>query len=261
MEYDCLTLKKHDKHIRLVTLNRPQKQNSLNPQLMQEIKQVAEKLSQDAEVRVVVFTGAGKYFCGGVDLSQLPEPETMLKNLRRLEAGPRLIRKIFEMNPITIAAINGGAYGGGACIASACDFRIGADDCKVGFPESKLGMNLSWRSLPLLLGLIGPAKAKEMAILGKSIDATTLLNWGFLDKVVSPPKLLEAAFKMAAVYAKMPPVAAQMIKKSINRLSASLAESIMHMDSDQWLLTAGSKDFAEGIAAFFEKREAKFKGD
>jgi enoyl-CoA hydratase/carnithine racemase len=261
MDYKCLKLEKHDDQVSLVTLNRPEKLNSLNPQLMLEIEQVSQELSKDANTRVVIFTGAGKHFCGGVDLSDLPEPKTVLENLRRLESGPVMIEKINKMNPITIAAINGGAYGGGACIAAACDFRIGAENCKVGFPESKLGMNLSWRALPLVLRLIGPANAKEMVILGKGYNAETLLKWGFISKTVPNGNLLDSAFEMAHEYARMPPIPAQMIKKSINRLSSAMDDSIMHMDSDQWLLTAGTKDFTEGISAFFEKREATFKGD
>ncbi len=260
MNYQCLTVERRDNHIGIVTLNRPESLNTLNAQLLAEIEQVTEALSRDTDIRVVVFTGAGRYFCGGVDLTEVPSLDNTLAYLRFIETGPRLIRKIFEMNPITIAAVNGGAFGGGACIAAACDFRIGSTDCKAGFPESKLGMNLSWRALPLVVRLIGPANAKEMVILGKNYSAETLLKWGFLSQTVSPEELLAAAGNMALEYAQMPPIPAQMIKKSVNHLSSALDDAIMHMDSDQWLLTSGTKDFAEGVSAFLEKRQAVFQG-
>ncbi|MCP4761144.1 MAG: enoyl-CoA hydratase/isomerase family protein, partial [archaeon] len=177
------------------------------------------------------------------------------------ESGPRMIRKIFEMEQITIAAINKGAYGGGACIATACDFRIGTENCSVGYPESALGMSMSWVSLPLCVHLIGPSRAKQMVITGKKIDAKTLQNWGFLDEIVLKDNLLKRALEMAEEYAQMPPIAAQMIKKSINNISSALDRSIMHMDGDQLLLTLGTEDLKEGITAFFRKRKGTYKGN
>jgi enoyl-CoA hydratase/carnithine racemase len=181
--------------------------------------------------------------------------------MRALQRGPRLIRKIYEMEQITFAAINGGAFGGGACIASACDFRIGAKNCMAGFPESKLGMNLSWIALPLVVHLIGSTYAKEMVILGKNNDAETLLKWGFISEIVQEEILIERTIEIAKDYAAMPPIAAQMIKRSINHIISALDKAIMHMDRDQWLLTSKSEDFKEAIAAFFKKRKGIYKGN
>jgi enoyl-CoA hydratase len=165
------------------------------------------------------------------------------------------------MEQITIAAINGGAFGGGACIASACDFRIADINCMAGFPESKIGMNLSWIALPLVVHLIGPTFAKEMVILGKNNNAETLLKWGFISEITPKEKLIQRAIDIAKEYAAMPPIAAQMIKKSINSIISPLDKAIMHMDSDQWLLTSKSEDFKEAITAFFSKRQGTFKGN
>ena len=165
------------------------------------------------------------------------------------------------MDQITIAAINGGAFGGGAGIASALDFRLGAENCLVGLPESRLGMNLSWTILPIVVHLIGPTYAKEMTILGKNIDAQTLLKWGFLTDVVPKESLLERAVEIANNYAEMPPIPAQMIKKSINYIIGAFDQAIMHMDMDQLSLTLQTEDLQEGIASFFGNREGKFKGN
>ena len=261
MEYKHLLIEKRDDHIAIVTLNRPEQLNTLNSTLMSEIEHLTEEFQEDTETRVVIFTGAGKHFCVGVDLKEQKPPSTLLEQTRAKQIGPRMIRKIFMMDQITIAAINGGAFGGGACIVAACDFRIGAEKCMAGFPESRLGMNLSWVAVPIVVHLIGPTFAKEMIIMGKNNDAQTLLKWGFLSEIVPKENLLDRAIEIAKNYAEMPPIPAQMIKKSINHISGALDQAIMHMDADQHSLTMKTEDLREGIAAFFGKRKGNYKGN
>ena len=122
-------------------------------------------------------------------------------------------------------------------------------------------MNLMWGALPQCVNLIGPSRAKRMIMLGNLEVAQTLLDWGFLDEMVPREKLMARAGEVAADYAKRPPIAVQMIKESINAVSGALDGALMHMDVDQNLLTARTEDLAEGMAAFLEKREAKFKGN
>jgi enoyl-CoA hydratase/carnithine racemase len=261
MEFKDLTIEKRDDHIAIVTFNRPEQLNTLTTNLMTEIEQLTENFQKDTETRVVIFTGAGKYFSGGRDLTEQEGPSTVLGRQRAIQNGPRMIQKLYMMDQITIAAINGGAYGGGCCIASALDFRIGDDNCKAGFPESRLGMSLSWRILPIIVNLIGPTYAKEMTILGRGNDAQTLLKWGFLCEIVPLEKLLDRAIEIAKEYAFMPPIPAQMIKKTINHITGALNDAIMHMDMDQLMLTLQTDDLKEGVAAFFGKRDGKFKGN
>ncbi|MFX1476762.1 MAG: enoyl-CoA hydratase/isomerase family protein [Promethearchaeota archaeon] len=261
MEYKDLIIEKRDDHIAIVTLNRPEQLNTLTTNLMKEIEQLTEDFQKDTETHVVIFTGAGKHFSGGRDLTEQEGPITVLGRQRAIQNGPRMVRKLYMMDQITIAAINGGAFGGGCCIVSALDFRIGADNCMAGFPESRLGMSLSWTILPIIVHLIGPTFAKEMTILGRNNDAPTLLKWGFLSEVIPKEKLLTRALEIAKDYAIMPPISAQMIKKTINHISGALDQAIMHMDMDQLLLTLQTDDLKEGVAAFFGKREGKFKGN
>jgi enoyl-CoA hydratase/carnithine racemase len=172
-----------------------------------------------------------------------------------------MIRSIYEINQITIAAIKGFALGGGACIAAACDFRIGTEDCRAGFPEVNLAMNLSWISLPLVVHLIGPARAKQMVISAEKIDAEELFKWGFLDKLVPTDELMKSALEMAEIYKSKPPMAAQMVKRSVNAISSALDQAIMHMDSDQFMYATSGEDFLEAVEAFFQKRKGVFKGN
>ncbi len=250
-------------HVTTVTLSRPESMNALNTGIMSEIEQVARGFRTDEATRVVIFRGAGKHFSAGADLKQPPSgpPSSLVMRRREAGLGARMIRAITEIDQVTIAAIHGAALGGGACIPTACDFRIGSDDCFCGYPEVNLGINLMWRALPLCVRLIGPARAKRMIMLGDRENAQTLLEWGFLDQVVPREQLDEAALSLALQYASQPPVAVQMIKQSINAVSGALDDALMHMDTDQNILTAGTDDRAEGVRAFFEKRDPDFRGN
>jgi len=248
--------------IATLLLNRPESLNALNKGIMEEIEEASRSFLDDEETRVVVFRGSGKHFSAGADLKERRAGQRNMVMQRRDSAlGARMIRAITEIHQVTIAAVHGAARGGGACIPTACDFRIGTDDCVCGYPEVNLGMNLMWQSLPLCVRLIGPARAKRMIMLGGREKAETLLAWGFLDQVVKPEQLDEAVNIMAGQYAAQPAVAVQMIKQSINAVSSALDSAIMHMDADQNILTAGTEDRSEAIKAFFEKRDPDLKGN
>ena len=265
INYQYLKIAKKS-HVAVVTFNRPEKLNALSADLMEEVIRAAHAFREDEATRVVIFTGAGTCFSAGVDLTdkknfdRLAQASNLMK-LRYLKLGPRMIRAVYEMDQITIAAVNGAAMGGGACLAAACDFRVGAEDCRVGYPEVGLGMNLSWTALPMCVHLIGPARAKQMVILAEKVNAQTLLDWGFLDEVVPSSQLMKTAQAMARTYAAQPPIAAQMVKRSVNAIAAALDQAVLHMAAAPILLTTQTQDHLEGLSAFLEKRGKYFKGD
>ncbi len=260
MSYRYLEVER-DGHIATITLNRPDEFNALSASLMAEIEQVSRGFLEDEQSRVVIFKGAGKHFSAGADLKEKTPVRNLVMQRRSAGLGGRMIKAILGIPQVTIASVHGAALGGGACIPTACDFRIASDDAFCGYPEVNLGINLQWLSLPLCVRLIGPARAKRMIMLGDREKAQTLLEWGFFDEVVAAEDLNSTTIEMAQRYAAQPPIPTQMIKQSINAVSNALDQAIMHMDTDQFLLTTGTEDRREGTRAFFEKRDPKFEGN
>ena len=251
---------KKEGHICWVLLNRPKQLNALNTSVLKEITEFSKSLNIDTKTRVVIFSGKGKNFSSGSDIKENSKKTSRLETWRN-NYGKAAIKSILEINQITIAAINGYCLGGAACIASACDFRIASSDAQLGYPEINLGINLNWLGLPLALRLIGPARTKKLVIGGVIENATTLLNWGYYDEVYELEDLLEATKQIALEYASKAPLAAQMIKRSVNFLTYNNDEGLMHMDYDQTLLTFETKDSKEAMNAFFEIRKPDFTGD
>ena len=251
---------KKDGPIATVSIDRPNSMNALSIEVLKEFCTLKEYFREDLETRVVIFTGEGENFSAGADLKEKAQLSTKLESWRN-NFGKPAIKSILEIDQITIAAVNGYCLGGAACIASACDFRIASDKSLLGYPEINLGINLNWLGLPLAVRLIGPAKAKKMVIGGENENAETLLSWGFYDEICDADSLMDQAISMANLYASKSPIAAQMIKRSVNNLVYKNDESIMHMDYDQTLLTHETQDRKEAVTAFFEKRDPSFKGD
>jgi enoyl-CoA hydratase/carnithine racemase len=246
-----------------VTLNRAERRNAVSLEMMQALEELSREFVRDEQTRAVIFRAEGGDFSVGADLAAPPSarPQASILMRRRGAAfGAQLIRSVQEIPQPTICAVQGVATGAGACIASACDFRIGAEDARIGYGEVKLGMNLMWHALPICVRLIGPARAKQMIITGKLFDAATLERWGFLDLVTPRLQLDAAARTMAEEYAALPPNAVQMIKKSIDQVAGALDRAVMHMDADQWLLGTMTEDYREAVDAFFAKRKPTFTG-
>lgn len=252
-----------DGAIATITLDRPEKRNALTAASLAQLEQLAESLRDEADVRAVILRAEGDHFSVGADISDMgngaaPPPTVQLR--RTAQQGARLMRALHEIHQPTICAIQGIATGGATCIATACDFRIAATDARIGYGEVKLGINLMWNALPLAVRLVGPARAKRLVMSGDLIGADTLERWGFVDNLADRADLDAAARAMAEKYAALPPIAVQMIKRSVNALAGALDAAVMHADADQWLLGTRTADFAEAVSAFREKRPGSFTG-
>ena len=248
--------------IATVSFNRPERANALNYALIAEIEAAALSFRDDIESRVVIFTGIGKNFCAGADLgtSDTGYSGPLIERRRRRRIGERAIQAILGMDQITFAARNGAAAGGG-CLAMAMDFRIGAADTLLFFPEVDLGLNLMWRSMPLCVSLVGPARAKRLMVGGERVRGETLLDWGLLDDMVPRDQLMAKTGEMAEFYAGKPHIAAQMIKRGINSYATALDRAVMHGDVDQFLLAQSTTDHPIAARAYRDKARPDLTGE
>jgi enoyl-CoA hydratase/carnithine racemase len=264
MPYRYLTLEPRGA-VTVLTLDRAEKANALSSEVLEEIERAVLGFRDDAATRVVVFRGAGRHFSAGADLNDVRGRESgeqpLVLRRRGLRMGQRVLKAILEMDQVSIGAVHGAAMGGGACIVTALDYRIAGESFFASYPEINLGLNLMWQGLPLCVHLVGPSKAKRLVILGEREDARTLLAWGFVDEVVPDDELFDRALSVAERYAAQPPVQAQMIKRSVNKLVAALDDSIMHMDFDQLALASSTEDARRAREHAGREGKPEFEGD
>lgn len=245
-----------------VSINRPERRNALTPDMLVTLRQIAESFREDSATRAVIFRSDCADFSVGADIGRMGGAPPPVSELRRTaENGALLLRSIREIHQPTLCLVRGVATGGGACIPTACDFRFGLPDARIGYGEVKLGINLMWHALPLAIQAVGLSRAKRMIMTGDLFDAATMADWGFFDEILGAEEAEGRVMEMAQQYAALPPVAVQMIKRSANAWAGALDHAIMHADADQWLLATRTDDFREGVAAFREKRPPQFRGD
>ena len=244
-----------------VTLNRPAKRNAINARMFFELEAAFDRLTADASVRAFVLTGAGGHFCSGVDVSALDEMPASAGAMRERMAGiHRLLSKVFSCPKPGIAAVEGYAAGGGANLALACDLVVMADDARFTelFVRRGLVMDMSGSfTLPRSVGL---HRAKELALLGDTIDAARAYEIGIANRVVPAAEVTAAAKEIAGRLAAGPPVALALMKRALNEsFSRTFDQALEQEGADQGVVFGGS-DAQEAIRAFFEKREPRFTG-
>jgi enoyl-CoA hydratase len=256
MSYETLLLEVRDR-VALITLNRPQALNALNAQLIRELNQALDQLEADRGIGCIVLTGSAKAFAAGADIkemAQLTYPQIYLDDL--FCDSDRVAARRKPM----IAAVAGFALGGGCELALMCDFILAADTARFGQPEIKLGVLPGMGGTQRLTHALGKAKAMELCLTGRLMDAEEAERAGVVARIVPAAGLLEEALKVAAdIAAKSLPVA-MMVKESVNRaFEVSLAEGV-RFERRVFHSLFASHDQKEGMAAFIEKREAVFKG-
>ena len=244
-----------------VRIAREEAKNALNLKLMQELTEVARAYRSTPDINAIILTGARDYFSSGADLTERSDAETLMARRAEVLAGPDMCRAWAEIEPVTIAAIEGYCIGGGVALAVACDFRVMAEESYLRLPEVPLGINMSWRSLPRFAALMGPSRAKQFVMFGQKLEASWAAEWGLADDVTEKRDAYEVAKGWARKICALPPLPVRMTKEAIDAAAGVNDPSPIYMDRDQFLLTAKSNDFQEGVRAFFEKRDPNFKGD
>lgn len=259
MTYQNIILEK-DGYVARIILNRPDRLNALNPDLMMELERALEEVQNDKDVRVLVITGAGKAFSAGADVTVMKDA-TPLQARSFSQLGQRVLMKLENLEIPVIAAINGYALGGGCEIALACDIRIASEKAQLGQPEINLGIIPGWGGCIRLPRIVGSAKALEIILTGDRISAQEALQVGLVNMVVPEDQLEKAVKELADKLAGKPPVAVKLAKSVVKKGLESSLKSGMSLESSAFSICFATEDQKEGVKAFLEKRKPQFKGE
>jgi enoyl-CoA hydratase len=246
--------------VTLVTLNRPQALNALNSAVLEDLIAAFAAFEADDTQRCAVLTGAGeKAFAAGADIKEMADKGSA--EFYREDFFSRWTSHLVNgTRKPWIAAVNGFALGGGCELAMMADFIIAADSAKFGQPEIKLGVVPGMGGSQRLTRAIGKARAMDLILTGRMIDAAEAERAGLVARVVPAAGLLDEALKTAAAIAAMPPLAVLAAKELVNAAEQlPLAEGI-RLERRLFHVLAGTEDKAEGMAAFIEKRDPVWKG-
>jgi enoyl-CoA hydratase len=256
---DFVKVEREEDGIVVLTIDRQEKLNSLNQQVLEEIRQALLDLEEDPP-RVTIVTGAGeRSFVAGADIAEMNEMSALeAKRLSELshEAMGLLDRSLVP----TIAAVNGFALGGGCELALACDIRIAAENALFGFPEVTLAILPGMGGTQRLPRLVGPGIAKELIFSGRRIDAEEARTFNLVNRVVPEGEALNEARELAEEIASNGPVAVRHAKAAVNKAQDVDLASGLEYEADQFALLFSTEDAREGMGAFVEKREPEFKG-
>jgi enoyl-CoA hydratase/carnithine racemase len=256
------TLKyREDGAVATIQLNRPQKKNSFNAQMRQEMENLLHDLARKAEFRAVIITGSDGIFCAGADIGEMGGIANAESSYHHAREFQILFDQVESLPQPVIAAVSGYALGGGCELAIAADFRIASETARFGLPEIKIGAFPGGGGTQRLTRLIGVAKAKEMILTGDPITAQEALAIGLVMKVTSKEKYLEEASSFAAKLAALPRLALQASKMLINRSQEVDLATGLEFEARTFGGIAHTHDLAEGTKAFLEKRKPNFTGD
>lgn len=258
MDFHAITLIQQG-GIGVLTLNSPKVMNALNNELVSELNQALEGITQDDEIRALIITGGDKVFAAGGDIKAML-PCGPIEAKKYVLPIHNVFNQIADLPKPTIAAICGFALGGGVEMALTCDFRIAAANAKFGFPEVNLGIFPAAGGSQRLPRLIGMTKAKELMFTGDTIDATTALSIGLVNEVVPANDIMERAMELAKKLAAKPPLTLRSLKESMhNSYDMNLNMGLL-VEIEKLANLFATLDQKEGMTAFLEKRKPDFKG-
>ena len=249
MSYQTLIYQKKGRVV-TITLNRPDENNAINTEMAMALADVCAEINQDRQIRVVTITGAGKVFSVGTDWGNYPEDI----DLRSAATA------ISRLNCPVIAAINGDALGQGLELALACDLRITAETARLGLPGITSGILPFDGGTQRLPRLVGRARALEMILIGEPIGAGEACRTGLVHKVVTVNELLPVVNDIAQKIAASAPLALRYAREAVDKGLELTLENGLRLETDLYALLQTTGDRTEGITAYLNKRQPKFKG-
>lgn len=258
-EYNNLLFTVED-GIGVLTINRPKSLNALNSETLAEIGSALSEIKTNKDVKVLIITGSGqKAFVAGADISQMAAMNP-IEAAELSELAHNAFQTIESLPQMTIAAVNGYCLGGGFELANSCDIRIAASTAKFGQPEVGLGIVPGFGGTQRLTRLVGRGKAKEIITTGAQITATEAKAIGAIEEVVELDQLMTKVNEIASKIIKNGPVAVRMAKYVIDKGADLELNTAISFETQMWAQTFATEDQKEGMAAFLEKRHAKFSG-
>lgn len=258
MAYETLIVETPSAGVMLVRLNRPEALNALNTQLLGELVQVLDAAEADDDVRCLVLTGSERAFAAGADIKEMSDKSYAQMFARDFFAGPA--KRLESFRKPTIAAVAGFALGGGCELAMLCDMIIAAETARFGQPEINLGVMPGIGGTQRLPRAVGKAKAMDMVLTARMIDAAEAERAGLVARVVPADKLLDEALGAAAKIAAQSPLAVAMNKELVNAAFETTLSTGVLMERRLFHSLFAFEDQKEGMAAFIEKRKPTFKG-
>ncbi|HYW63844.1 MAG TPA: enoyl-CoA hydratase/isomerase family protein [Bradyrhizobium sp.] len=239
-----------------IRLNRPKHLNRLQPDDLDVLMKLFERIEADPAIRVLVLTGTGRAFSSGYDLGSIAERAANAQQQTAGSAFEVMVNRLEDLAVPTICRLNGGVYGGSTDLALACDFRIGIDSCEMFMPAARLGLHYYGSGIRRYVSRLGIDNAKRLFLTAERIGAAEMLRIGYLTAMVPAEALDEEVDKLAAVLAANAPIAMAGMKRAINEFARGKLDEESadrrHRDSMR------SAEIAEGIKAFAEKRPPRF---
>ncbi len=246
-----------------IVLNRPDKLNSFNYGMAEEVQDVFIEAASNTEIRCVLLTGMGRAFCAGQDLEEVVEigkdPTRELSEVVHHTYNP-IIKAIRNLEKPVICAVNGTAAGAGANIALACDMVIANEDAKFIQSFSNIGLIPDSAGTYILPRLIGLARATELTFTGRPVKAPEAVAMGMIYKSVPAEELMDEAITLCEHLANMPTYGLGLTKRGFNAGFSNSLEEQMELEAELQAKAGASKDYNEGVQAFLEKRKPKFTG-
>ncbi len=241
----------------VLTLNRPEALNALSFSLIRDLSRALDEVATSG-ARALLVTGAGpKAFCAGADVSELMG-RSLAEQKRGAEVGQATFERLEQLPMPSVAIINGFAFGGGLELALACTFRIATPNGKLGLPEIKLGLIPGYGGTQRLPRAVGEARALEMILTGKAIDAQTALAWGLVSRIVESEPLTQGmAFAREFTGFSLPVLG--FARDAVTRALNTPLHDGLKIEADLATLAFRTRDAEEGVAAFLEKRKPKFE--
>jgi len=247
-----------DGRLARVVLERAERRNAFSADLMREMIGAAAEFAARRDIDAIVVSGSGGVFSAGADLKDATRwagGAPLLEQRETSSLGGRMARAWEELPQVTVAAIEGYAIGGGLALAVALDWRVIARDAFVSLPEISLGIPLTWGTLPRLVNLVGPARAKRLAILGERVDAETAQAIGLVEEVSDSGKALQVAEELLSKALDKPKHSVMMTKETVNAYASIGAHAASHMAVDQLELAAASPESRKARETALKRRK------